>query len=60
MNLIDARSLITLLSFVVFIVIVLWAWNGAQGRRFEQASHLPFLDNDLPPSPSTAEAKERA
>jgi cytochrome c oxidase cbb3-type subunit 4 len=38
------RSLVTLLSFVVFAGIVFWAWSKNNQRRFDEAANIPFLD----------------
>lgn len=35
-------SVFTLLSFVVFIGIVAWAYSGARKQAFEVAAHDPF------------------
>ena len=40
------RGLITVLSFVVFLGIVWWAWSGRQRKRFEEAARLPFEERD--------------
>jgi cytochrome c oxidase cbb3-type subunit IV len=40
----DARSIVTLLSFLTFIGIVLWAYSGRRSADFEAASNLPFAD----------------
>ncbi|MBL8525369.1 MAG: cbb3-type cytochrome c oxidase subunit 3 [Betaproteobacteria bacterium] len=44
----ELRTVITTLSFIVFTGIVWWAWSGRQKARFEEASQLPFADDDLP------------
>ncbi len=46
MDLNDIRAAITLLSFLLFIGIMVWTW--ARGRRegFEEAARLPFIEND--------------
>lgn len=36
------RSIATVLSFIVFIGIVLWAWSRRNAEDFEQAARLPF------------------
>jgi len=36
------RSVVTVVSFVCFIGIVLWAWSGRNAADFEQAARLPF------------------
>jgi cytochrome c oxidase cbb3-type subunit 4 len=46
MDLTTLRSAVTLLSFLVFAGIVYWAWSAANKARFEEASNLPFLDDD--------------
>ena len=40
------RGLITVLSFVVFLGIVWWAWSGRQRKRFEEAARLPVEERD--------------
>jgi cytochrome c oxidase cbb3-type subunit 4 len=34
----------TVLSFLIFIGIMLWTVDRRKTRRFEEASRLPFLD----------------
>jgi cytochrome c oxidase cbb3-type subunit IV len=41
---IDARSVMTVLSFVTFIGIVWWAYSARRGADFEAAANLPFAD----------------
>ena len=36
------RSITTVVSFVVFLGIVCWAWSRRRGADFEQAARLPF------------------
>ena len=36
------RSIVTVVAFVVFIGIVVWAWSGRNRSRFEEAARLPF------------------
>ena len=40
------RSVITVLCFVVFLAIVLWAWSGKRKAAFDEAANLPFADDD--------------
>lgn len=47
MDLNDMRAAWTLLSFVAFVGIVLWAYSGRRRQRFEEAARLP-LDDDEP------------
>ncbi len=36
------RSLMTVVAFVVFIGIVVWAWSNRNKARFDEAARLPF------------------
>jgi cytochrome c oxidase cbb3-type subunit IV len=40
----ELRILVTVLSFIVFIGIVVWAWSRGNSERFDEAAQLPFLD----------------
>ncbi|MGB7542871.1 MAG: cbb3-type cytochrome c oxidase subunit 3 [Burkholderiales bacterium] len=40
------RSIMTVVSFVTFIGIVVWAWSGKAGRAFEEAARLPFEEDN--------------
>ncbi len=42
MDLNDLRSAITLLSFVIFIGLVAWAWSARRRSSFDEAARLPF------------------
>lgn len=42
MDLNDIRSAITLLSFLLFIGLMAWAWSARQRKTFDEAAHLPF------------------
>jgi cytochrome c oxidase cbb3-type subunit 4 len=42
MDLNDVRSAITLLSFVMFIGLVAWAWSSRRRKAFDEAARLPF------------------
>jgi cytochrome c oxidase cbb3-type subunit 4 len=43
----DLRSLITVVAFLAFVGIVLWAYSARARRRFDEAERLPF-DEDEP------------
>ena len=36
------RSIVTVVAFVVFIGIVVWAWSTRNKERFDEAARLPF------------------
>jgi len=40
----DLRAVWTLVSFLVFVAIVGWAWSGARKRGFDEAARLPLDD----------------
>ena len=40
----DARNVVTVISFLTFIGIVLWAYSGRRSADFETAANLPFAD----------------
>jgi cytochrome c oxidase cbb3-type subunit IV len=42
----NASSIITVVSFVTFIGIMLWAYSGRRNADFEAAANLPFADDD--------------
>ena len=41
------RSIVTLLAFVAFIGIVVWAWSGARRKRFAEAARIPFEEDGV-------------
>ncbi len=40
------HSIWTLVLFLVFIGIVVWAWSHRQKKRFDDAANIPFKDED--------------
>ena len=36
------RSGVTVVGFVLFVGILVWAWRPAQKAQFDEAAHLPF------------------
>lgn len=36
------RSIVTVVAFIVFIGIVVWAWSHRNKERFDEAARLPF------------------
>ena len=49
MELNAARSVMTLISLLVFLGIVVWAWKGRRRDAFDSAAQLPFADEDNAP-----------
>ena len=58
MGIMDMRVIITLLSFLAFIGIVVWAYSKRQKSRFDEAANLPFADEEM--QERSADAERRA
>jgi cytochrome c oxidase cbb3-type subunit IV len=43
----DLRALGTLLAFLTFIGIVVWAYSRSSRSEFDEAERLPFAESDL-------------
>ena len=58
----ELRITVTVLSFIAFIGIVVWAWSRRNAARFDAAAQLPFLDraDAPPPGPARTAAVARA
>lgn len=41
----DFRNAVTLVSFVLFLGIVRWAWSRRSQAGFAEAEQLPFVDD---------------
>lgn len=44
MELNDLRSVMTVVSFIVFVGIIVWAWQGRRRDSFDDAARLPFAE----------------
>ena len=42
------HAFFTVLLFIIFIGIVIWAFNPKRKQRFDEAARLPFADDDKP------------
>ncbi len=51
------RTVVTVVSFLVFIGIVIWAWSARRKSQFDEAARLP-LDDDRPQPTSNSTATE--
>jgi cytochrome c oxidase cbb3-type subunit 4 len=56
MDINDMRVLITVLTFVAFVAIVIWAWSGRRLQEFDEAARMA-LDDDEPYSSSKQGSK---
>lgn len=39
------RTLVTIVSFITFVGIVIWAWRRRKTKDFKDAANLPFIDD---------------
>jgi cytochrome c oxidase cbb3-type subunit IV len=42
MDLNTLRILVTIVSFIVFVGIVIWVWRNRNTKDFKEAANLPF------------------
>jgi cytochrome c oxidase cbb3-type subunit IV len=54
----DIRVVITVLGFVCFVGICIWAYSKHAKKGFEEAAQLPFTDDDLPADRRDRQSKE--
>ncbi|SFC20825.1 cytochrome c oxidase cbb3-type subunit 4 [Polaromonas sp. OV174] len=40
------RSIVTVLTFIVFAGIVAWAWSSRNAASFDEAAQLPFKQDE--------------
>ncbi len=48
MNLSFLHSVWTVMLFILFIGIVIWAWSAKRKPRFDEAARLPLEEDDAP------------
>jgi cytochrome c oxidase cbb3-type subunit 4 len=46
MDINTVRIAVTVISFVTFIGILIWAYSGGAGKNFKEAALLPFQEDD--------------
>ena len=46
MDINTVRAIVTVITFVVFIGIVTWAWSRRNQAAFDEAAQLPFRQDD--------------
>ena len=42
----DLRVIFTVVTFVMFIAILWWAFSGKRKQAFDEAARLPFTDEE--------------
>ena len=45
MDIIDLRSVMTVVSLLTFVGIVAWAWSRRNQSSFDEAAQLPFKED---------------
>ncbi|MBU1191109.1 MAG: cbb3-type cytochrome c oxidase subunit 3 [Gammaproteobacteria bacterium] len=45
MDLVTLRSIFTVLVFVAFIGVWIWAWSSKRKQAFDEAANLPFVED---------------
>ena len=56
----DWRGVYTLLMFLLFVGICIWAWSSRRKTDFDEAAQLALDDdNQVPDAPSDDKSKER-
>jgi cytochrome c oxidase cbb3-type subunit 4 len=45
MDINDLRSAVTVVSLLIFVGIVVWAWSKSNKAAFDEAAQLPFKDD---------------
>lgn len=58
MELNDARILVTVLGFLCFVGICIWAYSTHAKKGFDEAARLPFTDDDLPGEKHDRQSKQ--
>ena len=58
MDINDLRALFTVIMFVMFIGIVLWAWSNKRRGAFHEAANLPLDEPDQPRANNDKEARQ--
>ncbi|MDQ3059128.1 MAG: CcoQ/FixQ family Cbb3-type cytochrome c oxidase assembly chaperone [Pseudomonadota bacterium] len=40
------RAIVTVVSFIIFLGIMAWAWSSRNAASFEEAAQLPFKQDE--------------
>ena len=57
MDLTTLRSITTVLVFVTFIGVWIWAWSSKRKKAFDEAANLPFVEDDIPANAGSKKEK---
>jgi cytochrome c oxidase cbb3-type subunit IV len=50
MDINDLRSVLTVVSMLLFVAVAVWTWQRARRDAFDEAARLPFMDEGAEPS----------
>jgi cytochrome c oxidase cbb3-type subunit 4 len=56
----DMRAAITVISFLVFIGICVWAWSARRKSKFDEAARLPLDEEHPQPASNNATVEKRS
>ena len=59
MDINDLRVVVTVVSFIVFLGIVVWAYSRKRKRDFDEAAQLPFRGEDFGDDAANAKTGKR-
>jgi cytochrome c oxidase cbb3-type subunit 4 len=51
-------SIFTVIVFVSFVGVIIWAFSGRNKKSFDEAANLPFADEDKEKHKSTKKDQE--
>lgn len=55
----ELRSVITVVAFIAFIGIVVWAYSRRRKEAFDEAARLPFTEDEDLPRKTRIERKQK-
>ena len=50
-----ARSIVTVVSFALFVGLMVWVYRGHRKAAFEEAANLPFAADEVPGDKSNSQ-----
>lgn len=51
------RSLVTVVSLILFLCLVAWTWSRRRVSGFDEAAQVPFVDDDFSTAREPSEHK---
>jgi cytochrome c oxidase cbb3-type subunit 4 len=53
------RSIVTVVTFLIFIGVVVWAWSSRNAKGFDEAAQLPFEQDEDVQRPRTGQGRNK-